>query len=326
MGDPLWRPTASLEMLRARARLLEGIRSFFKRQGVLEVETPVCSGRAGTDPALESLRTRYTGPGAPAGLNLFLQTSPELAMKRLLAAGAGAIFQVCKAFRDGEYGAWHNPEFTIVEWYRPGFDHHQLMDEVAALVAWVVGRPYRVERIRYADAFLRTLDLDPHRAQVAELRKCACTHGLEGAEQLELAGPDPWLDLLFTRFIEPLLGREGLVFVYDFPVSKASLARIREGSPAVAERFELYLEGLELANGFHELASSAEQRGRFLRELEQRRLEGKPAVPLDERLLAALEHGLPDCAGVALGLDRLLMAMHGKKRIEQVLAFPLERA
>ncbi|HEC15557.1 MAG TPA: EF-P lysine aminoacylase GenX [Sedimenticola sp.] len=324
--NPDWRPTASLEALQVRARLLAEIRAYFAGAGVLEVETPACSFHAATDPALDSFRISYTGPGAPAGRPLYLHCSPEFPMKRLLAAGSGAIYQICKVFRDGERGRLHNPEFSLLEWYRPGLDHHGLMAEVADLVNRVLPESRPVEYLSYAEAFQRRLGLDPHAATMAELRACAAGQGIPEAGALELPSRDAWLDLLLTHCIEPGLGRGCLCFVYDYPASQASLARIRPGDPPLAERFELYVEGMELANGFHELTDAAEQRRRFERELGRRRAQRRHAVPIDENLLAALEAGLPDCAGVALGVDRLLMQITGAQRIDEVLAFPLERA
>lgn len=313
-------------MLRARARLLADIRSFFLGLGIMEVDTPICSGRASTDPMLESFSTIYTGPGAPQGKELFLHTSPEFPMKRLLAAGSGPIYQLCKVFRNGEVGRRHNPEFTILEWYRPGFDHHRLMDEVAKLINGLVPDPLPVERISYGDLFQRHLGFDPHQCTVKELREHAIRFGVPGSESIDLQDIDGWLDLLMTHCIEPHLGRGSLCFVYDYPSTQASLARIRPGSPSLAERFELYMDGIELANGFHELASGPEQRCRFESDLEQRRANGVREVPMDEFLLAALDEGFPDCSGVALGIDRLLMRLTGAEHIQEVLAFPLERA
>ncbi len=317
-----WCPQAGLEMLRARADLLSRIREFFAQAGVMEVETPVCSAYATTDPALESLFTRYVGPGFPEGRRLFLQTSPEFPMKRLLAAGSGPIYQICKAFRDGEQGRLHNPEFTLLEWYRPGFDHHRLMQEVADLVNGLLPSIRAVESMSYAEAFQGLLGIDPHRASCRELRQYAEHRTVPGAADLQL-DRDGWLDLLLTHLIEPHLGQGTLTFIYDYPASQAALARIRSEDIPVAERFELYVDGVELANGFHELADAEEQRRRFDAGNERRREQGKEPLPVDRRLLDALRHGLPDCSGVALGIDRLLMLVTGVSRLDQVLAFPL---
>lgn len=305
--------------------MLAEIRDFFRQAGVMEVETQLCASAPTPDPTLASLRTRYLGPLYPGGKTLYLQTSPEFAMKRLLAAGSGPIYQICKAFRNGEAGRWHNPEFTILEWYRPGWDHHGLMGEVAALAQKILGADRPVEKHSYGDLFAQYLGLDPHAADSRELRACALEQGLAGVDALDLTAGD-WLDLLLTQCIEPRLGREGLCFVYDYPATKAALARIRADSPPVAERFELYVQGIELANGFHELTDAQEQRRRFAQESDSRRRAGQEVPPLDEHFLAALEAGLPSCSGVALGVDRLLMLALGRQRIDEVIAFPLDRA
>jgi elongation factor P--(R)-beta-lysine ligase len=318
-GD--WRPTASFEVLEARARLLSRVRELFRNRGVLEVETPLLGAAAATDLHLDSLVCRRT---SAQGSDLYLQTSPELHMKRLLAAGSGPIFQLGKAFRGGESGARHNPEFTMLEWYRPGFDHHALMDEVEELLGDLLGAP-TAERFTYREAFERFVGLDPHCAGDRELARAAEEHGIAfGGEPP--TDVDTWRQLLLSQVIEPHLGRGRPSFVFDFPASQAALARIRPGRPPVAERFEVFLEGVELANGYHELVDAAEQEARALRDLEERRARGLPELPLDRRLLAALESGLPPCSGVALGFDRLVMLAVGAKEIAEVLAFPIERA
>ncbi len=323
-----WRPSADLETLRQRSRLYAEIRSFFEARGVLEVETPLLAAAAATDLHLHSLSCRVSL--ASGQRPLFLQTSPEFAMKRLLAAGSGPIFQICKAFRDAEQGSRHNPEFTMLEWYRPGFDHHQLMDEMDALLAAVLGTP-AARRQTYGQLFAQHLKLDPHSATPHDLARRAAEIELR-AQGMETASRDDWLHLLWSHAVEPALGSGGRpTFVFDFPASQAALARLRPAAPetgqaAVAERFEVYLNGVELANGFHELADAEEQRRRFMADLEARRASGRPAVPLDERLLAALEAGIGDCAGVAMGLDRLLMLRLGVDNIAGVLAFAVDRA
>jgi lysyl-tRNA synthetase class 2 len=316
-------PSASVDVLRARADLLSRIRVFFQARGVLEVETPALSRRAVTDVHLSSFSTLYTGPGAESdGLPLYLVTSPELAMKRLLAAGSGPIFQISRAFRNGERGRLHNPEFTLLEWYRPGFDAAALQDEVEALLAQVAGIP-RCERRSYASLFAEALGLDPHRADLDAVRAAISRAGLEAPAPSDV---DEGLQLLFSHSIEPRLGAALPVIVFDYPRGQAALARLRPGDPPVAERFEVYWRGLELANGFHELTEPGEQAARFERDREERRRRGLPAPPADERFLAALEAGLPDCSGMALGIDRLLMLQVGARTIDEVLAFPLERA
>ena len=320
-----WRPTAPPENLRTRARVLATIRAFFAARGVLEVDTPALAAATVTDLHLHSLATRYRGPGADDGLTLYLQTSPEFAMKRLLAVGSGPIYQICKAFRDGEAGRRHNPEFTMLEWYRPGWDHHRLMDEMDELLAAVLGVP-AAERLGYRDAFLRHAGVDPHRCSAERLTERLVEAGV-AAPDPEGLDRDDLLDLLLTRLVEPHLGRDGsATFLHDYPASQAALARVRPDDPPVAERFEVFVDGVELANGFHELTDAAEQRRRFAADLAARRRRGLPRVPVDHRLLAALEHGLPTCAGVALGIDRLVMLACGADRLDQVLAFPVQRA
>lgn len=326
-GD--WRPAADSEVLRLRAELLARTRAFFAARGVLEVETPMLSAAAITDPHLHSFATSYSGPGSRHGQTLYLHTSPEFPMKRLLAAGSGCIYQIAKVFRDGEAGRRHNPEFTLLEWYRLGFDHHRLMDEVAELVTELLSDRLSLastERLSYRELFQQHLRLDPHRAKVAELAVCVEQCGLSMPPGMPTDDVDPWLDLLLTHVIEPHLGQGRLSFVYDYPVSQAALARLRFDDPPVGERFELYLNGLELANGFHELGDAGEQRRRFEAENAARHAQGLPMMPVDERLLAALAAGLPECAGVALGFDRLVMLAAGKATIQEVIAFPVEIA
>jgi elongation factor P--(R)-beta-lysine ligase len=326
MNDcPDWRPSASLEMIRARARLLERIRDYFKTTGVLEVETPVLSRSGTTDPAIESFRSEYLGPGAAQGETRYLQTSPEFPMKRLLAAGSGPIYQICKAFRQGELGRRHNPEFTLLEWYRPGFDHHRLMEDVAALVNSLLESHLGVEKISYAALFQRHLQIDPHQASTDQLQQCAAVNGVADASDLQLER-DGWLDLLLSHLLEPHLGRSGMTFVYDYPASQAALSIVREETPPVAERFELYLAGMEIANGFHELLDCDEQGRRFMADNRRRTEQGLSPVTMDESLLAALAAGMPDCAGVALGIDRLLRYLTGSDDIRQLLTFDFLRA
>ena len=329
MATSRWRPGADLATLRLRAELLARIRAFFAAREVLEVETPALSAAAITDPHLASFAVCYTGPGPRHGRTLYLHTSPEFPMKRLLAAGSGCIYQIARVFRDGEAGRLHNPEFTLLEWYRVGFDHHRLMDEVTELATELLGGRVSLvepERLSYRAAFQRYLALDPHRATVAELAVCAERFGVSIPPGMPADETDPWLDLLLTHRIEPRLGAGRLTFLYDYPASQAALARLRPGDPPVGERFELYLDGIELANGFHELGDAGEQRRRFEAENAARRARGLPEMLVDEHLLAALAAGLPDCAGVALGFDRLAMLAAGKQSLAEVLAFPFDRA
>lgn len=329
-----WRPAASLKALHQRATLLARLRQYFAQAGVLEVETPVLAAAGATDPNIPSFNVQH--PDGEKLPPLYLNTSPEFAMKRLLAAGSGPIYQVSKAFRRGEQGRWHNPEFTLLEWYRPGFDHHRLMDEVADLVACLAEglaeKPAGLsghERLTYAQCFQRWLHIDPHTASGQQLRECAHAQGLQGITGLSDTERDAWLDLLMSLCIQPKLketfGQDCLVFVYDYPASQAALARIQPGPPAVAARFELFIDGIEIANGFHELQDAREQRARFEADAARREAERLPAITHDEHLLAALEAGLPDCAGVAVGLDRLLMVLGGWPNLGAVLTFPFER-
>jgi lysyl-tRNA synthetase class 2 len=323
-GGSDWRPTATIEALRVRAEVLASIRAFFAERDVLEVETPVLAASAVTDRHLRSMATSFSGPGSPAGRTLHLQTSPEFHMKRLLAASSGPIWQLGKAFRDGEAGRRHNPEFTLLEWYRPGWDHHQLMDEVDELLGRILNTR-AADRSTYGEAFRSLAGLDPFRSSPNELR--SAFRELVGAEPPDL-GPDRegWLELLFSHVLEPELGRDRPTFIHDYPATQAALARVRPGDPPLAERFEVFVEGMELANGFHELGDAAEQRRRFERDRDARRSSGLPVPDLDERLLASLSAGLPDCAGVALGVDRLVMLKLGARDISEVIAFPIDRA
>ena len=319
-----WEPTISREHLRLRASILARIRGFFTERGLLEVETPLLSAATVPDPHLASLSTRLNSGREKAARLLYLQTSPEYAMKRLLAAGSGAIFQLSKAFRDGETGPWHNPEFTILEWYRPGFDHHRLMDEVDELVRSVLGTR-SAERLTYGEAFFQTVGTDPFAASTGNLFALAKDRGLSTRDFTE-SDRNAYLDFLFSQSVQAGLANRDAVFVYDFPSGMAALARIRPDDPPVAERFELLIGGVELANGYHELTDAAEQRTRFENDLVARQRHGLPTHRLDQRLLMALANGLPDCAGVALGVDRLVMLAAGVTDIREVLAFPIDRA
>jgi lysyl-tRNA synthetase class 2 len=318
-----WQPGASRSVLELRARLAAAVREFFAARGVLEVETPLLAQAGVSDVHLGSLTTRIAG--RPAAY--YLQTSPEYAMKRLLAAGSGDIYQLCKAFRDGEAGRQHNPEFTLLEWYRLGFDHHQLMDEVEALLTRLLGARLHApaERLSYREAFLRELGIDPHTAPLEALAALAGAR-LGAPADLAAEGRDALLDLLMGALVGPALGAGRISFVHEYPASQAALARLLPGTPAVAARFEAYVGGLELCNGFHELADPAEQRARFRRDLEARAARGLPAVPIDERLLAALGAGLPDVAGVAVGFDRIVMLAAGVGDIAAAMAFTVDEA
>ena len=324
-GEMRWRPSATLEALRLRARANELVRGFFAARGVLEVETPVMSRAGTTDPNIASFTLAFSGRTDGAPRVRWLRTSPEFPLKRLLAAGLGDCYELGRVFRDGEAGGRHNPEFTMLEWYRLGLDHHALAREAASLVSAclaLAGRTAHVHETTYARLFEQTLGIDPHRAPIEVLRASL------GDVVIDPAGltRDDWLDLLLTHRIQPFFDADAMTIVHDYPASQCALSRVRAGDPPVAERFELYLGPLELANGYHELADAPEQRARFLRDGDVRRTRGDSDVPMDEHLLAALEAGFPHCAGVALGMDRLLMAMLGTSRIADVLAFDFARA
>ena len=315
-----WQPRATFDVQRRRATLLAEVRRFFVGRGFLEVETPIIMPVGVTEPNLHNLTTRLQTPDGGNQSDYFLQTSPEYAMKRLLAMGSGPIFQIAKAFRDREIGKLHNSEFTLLEWYRPGYDHRGLMNEVEEFIRQIGNWP-SAERYSYADVFEAFTDFNPHTVSDEDLRKWVATRGL--LVDSESASRDDLLDLVLSVEIAPSLGNEALCFVYDYPASQAALARFSDTSPIVAERFELFINGIEVANGFHELTDASEQRRRFEAD-NRRRLERELVdIPLDEDLLAALQHGLPECAGVAVGLDRLLMLLTGCTDIADVLAFPL---
>ena len=309
-------------LLEARSQMLRCIRDFFHERQVLEVTTPVLGHSAGTDPAIETFVTRYQGPGSATGLPLYLQTSPEFFMKRLLAAGSGAIYQIAQVFRNGESGARHNPEFSLLEWYRPGFDEHRLMDEVAGLVNAVLERSLAVEKCSYCTLFEQQFGWHPLQVSLLEMRQSARERGI--AIDTELSR-DQWLDLFMSTLIEPGLGQRGLTFVIDYPSSQASLAQLNQEDPCWARRFELYYQGVELANGFYELSDADEQQRRFEADNHERRRNGQVPQPVDQALLDALKQGLPDCSGVALGLDRLLMLKLEVTSLDKVLPFSFPR-
>lgn len=316
---PDFLPTASLAMLVRRAELLKLVRRFFDERGFLEVETPLLSHDTVVDRHLDPLPVKFfTDPRQPErGQTLWLQTSPEFGMKRLLAAGLTAIYQTTKAFRGGhESGPKHNPEFTIVEWYRVGDDYATGMQLLSDLAELVFGEG-PTKRISYREAFLQFAGFDP-------LQPGATLPRRPGLPQD--ADRDLILDDYLTSQIEPQLGQDQPTILYDFPASQAALARIRPGEPPVAERFELYFRGIELANGYHELLDAAILRERNRQANSERLSDGKYPLPEDSRLLAAMDHGLPACSGCALGFDRLVMVATGAKSIQEVLAFPIDRA
>ena len=314
-GD--WQPGASIDALRLRARVLRAVRAHFDAEGVLEVETPSLGSRTVTDPSIESLVARDG-----AGRAWYLQTSPEFAMKRLLAAGSGSIYQITRAFRDGERGRHHNHEFSILEWYRVGFDHHRLIDDIDALLDTALG-PDPSRRMTFREAFLCHLGLDPLTAPLTDLHGACRSHGFESGSAG--ADRDECLDWLLSAVVQPALG-SGRVYLLDFPASRAALAKVRTDSAAVAERFELYINGIEVANGYHELRDAEELRRRMQHDIKIRSRTRQPVPEVDDRLLAAHEAGLPACAGVAVGLDRLVMLAGRYRSLQEVLAFTQDTA
>ena len=319
-----WKPTASPKALRLRADVYALIRRFFAERGVLEVETPVLSAAGNTDPNIDSLSLQFTGPKAAGEAQRWLRTSPEFAMKRLLAAGVGDCYELGRVFRDGEAGKRHNPEFTMLEWYRVGWDHHRLMDETAELLKAamaLVGRRANVREFSFRQLYQDRFGFDPFTAPEEVLRSPLQVFDIDPAGLTR----DDWLDLLMTHLIQPSIPPSRILLVYDYPASQCALARLRAGEPPVAERFEAYLGPLEVANGYHELNDAGEQRTRFQADVARRKSRNASAPPLDERLLTALPK-MPACAGVALGVDRLLMALAGTERIADVVAFPFDRA
>ena len=318
-----WRPGASIDVLKTRARVLQDIRAFFAAQHVCEVETPVLSSAAVTDVNLHSFKTRYRQG------DLYLHTSPEFFMKRLLAAGSGDIYQICKVFRDDEDSRRHSPEFTLLEWYRIGFDHLQLMAELEQLVnqlsAFLAVNAIKqpANQISYQQAFLQTLGVDPLPASVAELENVAQQKNIDIPVGME-SEKDMWLDWLMLAAIAPAFAKDRLTFIYDYPVTQAALARVSAADSRVAHRFEMYFGELELANGFYELTDANEQRTRFAHDNQQRLDKKLDAMPVDEDFLNALAAGMPACSGVAVGVDRLLMVLLNKNNIADVLAFKVE--
>ncbi|MCP4471391.1 MAG: EF-P lysine aminoacylase GenX [Gammaproteobacteria bacterium] len=306
-----WQPRAELSVIRERARVYRQIRTFFNTRGCLEVDTPLLMPTTNTDVNIASSEV------VCGERRLYLQTSPEFAMKRLLAAASGSIFQIGHAFREGERGRLHNPEFSLLEWYRVGYDYRQLMDEMELLITSLSLRQCDFSRISYTALFGKTLNFDIDEITLEELRD-ECATLVPGSEPTEF-NFNQCLDLLLGMVIAPTM--RGYQFVYDYPVSQAALARVSAQDAGVAERFELFFDGVELANGFSELTDAAQQRARFEADNRAREQCGLPCHAIDEELLAALRAGLEDCAGVALGLDRLLMVLLDLDSIDQVLTF-----
>ncbi|WP_054179679.1 elongation factor P--(R)-beta-lysine ligase [Trabulsiella odontotermitis] len=319
-----WQPSASIPNLLKRAAIMAEIRRFFADRGVLEVETPCMSQATVTDIHLFPFETRFVGPGHSQGMSLYLMTSPEYHMKRLLAAGCGPIFQLCRSFRNEEMGRHHNPEFTMLEWYRPHFDMYRLINEIDDLLQQVL-ECSPAESLSYQQVFQRHLEIDPLSADKTQLREAAAKLDLSNIADTE-EDRDTLLQLLFVTGVEPHIGQDRPTVIYHFPASQASLAQISTEDHRVAERFEVYYKGLELANGFHELTDAREQRQRFEQDNRKRAARGLPQQPIDQNLLDALSAGMPDSSGVALGVDRLVMLALGADTIGDVIAFTVDRA
>ena len=323
-----WQPTMDWQNAKQRAHILAQIRSFFLALDIIEVETPLLSHATVTDVHLDAFSTLYNYSAeshCDESTNLYAQTSPEFAMKRLLASGYGCCYQICKAFRHEQQGRYHNPEFTMLEWYRVGFDHFQLMDEVGELLSSVLGCQ-QVERISYQELFIREVAIDPLMTNRDELIRIISAHDKlsDWLEQEDCL--DTLLQFIMAELIEPNIGDNKPCFVYNFPASQASLAKISLKDPRVAERFECYFKGIELANGFHELTDVAQQKLRFEQDNQTRTTLGKIEQDIDQHFISALEHGLPACAGVALGIDRLVMLALTVNKIDQVITFPIVNA
>lgn len=337
MSSQDWQPNANADMLRLRGEINRVVRDFFYQRQVLEVETPLLAQHPVSDPYIECLSCEHQGRP------YYLQSSPEYAMKRMLAAGCGDIYSLAKVFRAGESGRRHNVEFTMLEWYRDGFNDRQLMSEIETLIQTLLPvfsehnkkvassgdqqprSELAVTYRSYGDLFAEHLAVDPHTASLGDLQHCVDQHldmGDYRCEDISTA-----LDVLISQYIEPQLPK-GLVFIYDYPACQAALARVlpNEQGQLVAKRFEAFVDGMELANGYWELQNATEQRERFMADNKQRRESGLTEVSIDERLLAAMESGLPDCSGVALGVDRLLLQLSEAEHISEVLSFDWARA
>jgi lysyl-tRNA synthetase class 2 len=315
-------PTASWDVLRRRAAMLREVRAFFDTRGFVEVETPILSADVVVDRHLDPFETVLE---AAKPRRLFLQTSPEFAMKRLMASGGEAIYQITRAFRQGEIGPRHNPEFTILEWYRRGDDYNAGMQLLSDLCEMALARG-PAECVTYREAFVRHAKIDPFAADVSALERAGRERGLAPPMSFDRDDRDAWLDWLLVELVEPQLGQSAPTILHDYPPTQAALARVRDETPPVAERFELYVDGIELANGYHELLDADVLRERNRANNARRKKDGKPELPEDSRLLAAMEAGLPPCTGVALGFDRLVMLAVGAKNLSEVLTFPIDRS
>ena len=320
--------SARIDVLQQRADVLQQLRRFFDDRGFFEVETPLISHDIVVDRHLHPVgipKNQITGVESNSNEMLWLQTSPEFGIKRLVASGANAIYQIGKAFRQSETGGMHNPEFTMLEWYRVGDNLKTGMDLLAELVEKILRQP-KTERVTYRQVFVQHVGVDPFTCSVSDLKSVTLEHGIEIEMSCEASARDEWLNLILSRLIEPKLGDDGGVIIYDWPASQAALAVIREEEVPVAERFEIYVHGIELANGYHELLDADELARRNSVVNQERVKDGQPLLPEESRLLQAMRSDLPPCAGVALGVDRLVMLALGLKEIKDVMAFPIDRA
>lgn len=317
MSELSWKPSSSIALLKQRARFIESIRQFFTNRDYLEVETPIMARYGVTDVYLSNIEATFRGS------TYYLQTSPEYHMKRLLAAGSGSIFQLARVFRDDELGRWHNPEFTLLEWYQLGLDHFQLMEEVDLLLQTLIHSPPMIKKT-YQNAFLESCSLDPFTASLEDLKALLSLYDLDKVLPREEQDRDQYLFLLMSHVVEPFLSKESApVAVYHFPASQAALAQVKDG---LAERFEVYYQGVELANGFHELTDVQAQLKRFAQDQEIREHKNLHKAEADVYLLEALNQGLPSCSGVALGVDRLLALFLNQSEIANVMSFDFSRA
>ena len=323
-----WQSSLSWENAKSRSEIIQKIRKFFAEKNVVEVETPLLSNSTITDVYLDAFTSRYSFLSNSSSDNcceMYLQTSPEFAMKRLLASGYGSIFQICKAFRHEEHGKHHNPEFTMLEWYRLGYDHFELMDEVSQLLIMILNCQQPIQ-ISYQDVFLEHVAIDPLETSKTELLTVIKNHNKLESWLVEECDNDILLQFIFSEIIEVNIGLTTPCFIYNFPSSQASLAKISVKDDRVAERFECYFHGLELVNGFHELTDAKLQLSRFNRDNKTRIAKGLPSKVIDNNFIQALSHGLPQCSGVALGIDRLVMLAVNVTHINQVISFNIEDA
>lgn len=319
----IWQPSASIQILQQRAEILSKIRSFFSSRSICEVQTPLLGKSSLHAVNIFPFITNFDNGPQRNPTPLYLQTSPESFMKRLLAAGSGPIYQMSSVFRNGEVGRKHQPEFTMLEWYRPSFTLQDLIGEVSALLTYILNTPF-IKTYTYQEVFQTILKINPHSATIPELINCAISHQFITTSKDLTLDKDGWLDLLMTHGVEAQLDQlhVGPIAITDYPASQAALAKIvNRNGYLVGERFEVYYQGLELANGYNELLDANEQRSRLEQDNQQRIQLGIAPVPLDEPFLAALQSGIPICSGVALGVDRLIMLALNLKDISQTVAF-----